>query len=702
MSIFKRFHPRLQEAIVSRLGWKSLREVQELSSQAILDNKNAIILAPTAGGKTEAAFFPVISKMLDESLEGTQCIYISPIRALLNNQEERLGIYSEMVGLNRFKWHGESKKKDKNNFIKEPAEILMITPESLEVMLISSSVPNSKIFKNLKFVVIDEIHALANCDRGSHLMSILERLRNYSDFDFQRIGLSATVGNFEEILDWLQGSSKNEKIVINPPKPKSSKKIEVKYLDEIAMTQEVAVRGYGKKSLFFTDSRARAEKVGQALKNKNIDIFVHHSSISREEREIAEEKVTHGKNVSIICTSTLELGIDVGELDLIFQAESTSTVASFLQRMGRTGRRPNTISNMTFFTTEQETMLQAIAIVELAKEHWVEDVKMDFKAWHILVHQLMALCLQFGAISRNKVWKHIQYSSPFKQISEIDFNILVSHLISTDYISEESGLLSMGIQAEKIFGRKNFMELYSVFTSPVDYKVNTLGGQVLGSVEWEFADMLEEDYCFILSGKGWIVKRIEHSQREVWVDKAPKGKAPKGKAPKWGGFGPHILSYNLCRKIKQVLTDNQNYIYCDPKTIEKLNELRADKQFLNNGFAPIQITMPNILWWTYAGARINNTLKYSFQKLLNCEVVSNNYFLKFKFEETNTSKIEDIILRMKEKEFWNNEFISSISKMLPKHRLSKFQNCLPEKLQSDLIANEFLDITKTIEFIRNI
>ena len=698
MSVFKRFHPQLQENIVTRLGWKSLREVQELSGQAILDNYNCLILAPTAGGKTESAFFPIISQILTEKIEGTQCIYISPIKALLNNQEERLDIYTSMVGLNRFKWHGDAKKKDKTNFIKNPSEILMITPESLEVMLISASVPHAKIFENLKFIVVDEIHSLANCDRGSHLMAILERLQKYSKFDFQRIGLSATVGNPDEILDWLQGSSKHPKIIINPPKIKSSKKIEVKYLDENLMLEEVSIRGYGKKSLFFTDSRARAEKVAKKLKESEIDIYVHHSSVSREEREIAEEKVTKGKNVAVVCTSTLELGIDVGELDLIFQSESPSTVSSFLQRMGRTGRRENTIANTTFFTTTSESMLQAIALVELAKEHWVENVKIDLKAWHILVHQLMALCLQFGAISRIKVWDILNQTSSFKKISDKEFNNLVNHLIKNSYLSEESGLLSMGIKAEKTFGYKNFMEIYSVFSTPVDYKVITVGGQLLGTIEWQFADVLEENFCFILSANSWIVKRIDHDKLMVWVEKAPFGKAPK-----WGGFSPHILSYNVCRKIKQILTDDKIYPYCDSKTQEKLKEVRNDKYFLSNSFAPIQVEMPHVIWWTYAGARINNTIKYIFQKLLSCDVISNNYFLKFKVSQTTIIEIEEMILKMKNPSFWENkELILSISKILPKHHLSKFQDCLPERLEMDLIANAFLDIPSTISFLEKI
>ncbi|PKL77924.1 MAG: DEAD/DEAH box helicase [Candidatus Melainabacteria bacterium HGW-Melainabacteria-1] len=695
MSVFKRYHPRLQQAIVSRLGWRGLREVQELASQAILDGNNAVVLAPTAGGKTEAAFFPILSQLLTSPETGTQCLYISPIRALLNNQEERLGLYTEMVGMHRFKWHGEAKPKDKQAFLREPCELLMTTPESLEVMLISPSVPARKIFEQLRYVVIDEIHALADCDRGSHLMAVLERLRQLSRCDFQRIGLSATVGNVAEILSWLQGSSGHPGLVITPHRPPSKKQLEVKYLDEVDLANEVGRRAYGKKSLFFTDSRRRAETVSQSLADKNVDIFVHHSSISREERELAEKKVTSGKNVAIVCTSTLELGIDVGELDLIFQAEAPSSVASFLQRMGRTGRREGAIANTTFLTTSSEAMVQAIGLIELAREHWVEDVKLDFSAWHILVHQIMAMCLQSGAVRRSQIWQTLTGASCFKAISEASFHCLLDYLKAEDYLSEESGLLSMGLKAEKTFGRKNFLELYSVFTSPVAYKVLSMGGQLLGSIDWQFADVIELDTCFLLAGKGWIVKRIGHSEKTVWAEKAPQGKAPK-----WGGFAPMMLSYRLCRKVRDILVSDQEYPYCDAASLKRLFELRQDRYFLANHFAPLQVVDKQMLWWTHAGGRINNTLRYALSHELSCEITSNNYYLKFTGDLLSEKVLKNRLKTMAEPDYWlDQKLISALQHQLPELRLSKYQPCLPKQMQLELVAKEYLDLNQAQTFI---
>ena len=210
MTVFSRFPPRLQAAIANRLGWHTLREVQEQAGEAILDGKNAVVLAPTAGGKTEASVFPMLAQLIAEpkTTESVRALYIAPIKALLNNQADRLGLYTEMVGLERFLWHGDVGSHQRKQFLREPADLLMTTPESLEVMLVSRKVPAPKLFADLRYVIIDEIHAMAGEDRGAHLMSVLERLQNFTRHDIQRIGLSATVGNPEAILTWLQGTSK--------------------------------------------------------------------------------------------------------------------------------------------------------------------------------------------------------------------------------------------------------------------------------------------------------------------------------------------------------------------------------------------------------------------------------------------------------------------------------------------------------------
>ena len=368
MSVFARFSPRLQEAIVARLGWTSLRPVQEEAGEALLRGDNAVVLAPTAGGKTEASMFPTLSGMVDRPPEGVGALYIAPIKALLNNQSERLDLYTEMVGLRRFVWHGDTTTHARKKFLREPTELLMTTPESLEVMLVSQSVNEAKLFGDLRMVIIDEIHALAGTDRGAHLMSVLERLARVARQDVQRVGLSATVGNPEAILAWLQGTSTRDGRVVNPPKPPSRRELMVLHREDLsALAGDAARVARGSKSLFFCQSRSTTEAVAEHMRRSGTTVFVHHSAVSREERQLAEERFHHGSDACIVCTSTLELGIDVGDLDRVLQAEAPDTVSSFMQRMGRTGRRVGQAANTSFFCETTEGVLQAVALIELAK-----------------------------------------------------------------------------------------------------------------------------------------------------------------------------------------------------------------------------------------------------------------------------------------------------------------------------------------------
>jgi len=283
--VFERFHPHLRHAIVNDLGWRGLRPVQELAGSAILDGANVIVLAPTAGGKTEASIFPVLSRILTEELGPVAALYICPIRALLNNQEERLQKYARMVGLDAFKWHGDVGPTARDRFLREPSHILMITPESLEVILMSKREEAKRLFASLSMVIIDEVHAFAGDDRGAHLVSVLERLVHSCERDIQRIGLSATVGNPDEIGKWLQGSSKREYRRIDPPKPPALRDFHIDLLEDGTFVAAEAARlAQGKKSLVFVETRSEAERISGAMAGRDVEVFVHHSAVSRRAR----------------------------------------------------------------------------------------------------------------------------------------------------------------------------------------------------------------------------------------------------------------------------------------------------------------------------------------------------------------------------------------------------------------------------------
>jgi ATP-dependent Lhr-like helicase len=692
VSVFGRYAPRLQEAIVARLGWSSLRPVQEEAGLAILEGKNAIVLAPTAGGKTEAAMFPAISGLVEKPTEAVGVLYVAPIKALLNNQADRLGLYTEMVGLRRFVWHGDTSDADRRRFLREPSELLMTTPESLEVMLVSRRVDSAKLFTDLRLVVIDEVHAIAGTDRGAHLMSVLERIRRLSRHDVQRVGLSATVGNPEEILRWLQGTSQRPGVIVDPPKPASRRQLLVVHRPELALLAEEAARSaHGAKSLFFCQSRATAEAVAGHMRHAGTAVFVHHSAVSREERVIAEEQFHHGTDACIVCTSTLELGIDVGDLDRVLQAEAPDTVSAFLQRMGRTGRRPGQVANTTFFCETTDGVLQAIALIELARSGWVEPIEVNDRCWPVFIHQLLAMSLASDGIALQRAWEHLSRVPDFQGIRREELDRLVEWMVKDESFVLANGRLVLGPKAERRFGRRNFMELFAVFSSPQSYTVQTDAGQPLGSLNQAFVDRLVDGVsCFLLGGRAWNVFEVRHDGRRVVV-----GPAPRGRQPTWGGYIPQFLSEAVCRKIRDLLGTEECYNYLSTEAALVLAERRdALRGVLRTSHTCVELTDNEIRWWTFAGGRINSTLRYGMGSILpNVQIIPDNVLLRLRGDNLNFLRFQEALASLRDAAFWANEELwRGIFTALPGYRLSKFQPLMPPWIEQEVIAGYLLDV----------
>lgn len=696
-SVFSRFVPRLQDAIASRLGWTALRPVQELAGAAILDGKNVVVLAPTAGGKTEAAMFPALSFLIERQPEGVGAVYLAPIKALLNNQADRLGLYTEMVGLTRFLWHGDIDSPARKAFVAQPSELLMTTPESLEVMLASTKVPTARLFRDLQIVIIDEIHALAGTDRGAHLMSVLERIADHSRHDVQRIGLSATVGDPDAILTWMRGTSKRDGVVIDPPKVPVRRQIAVHLeVEPQKLATRAAELARGKKSLFFCESRALTESVADRMRDRGTDVFVHHSSISLEERRLAEERFAGGGSAAIACTSTLELGIDVGDLDYVFQANAPGSVSSFLQRMGRTGRRENTIANTTFFCDDPEAVLQAVALVELAREGWVEPIPPQQRCWPVLVHQLLAFTLAAGGVPRDLAWTKLSRLPDLSGITRFEFDQAVDFMVLHEYLFESGGLLSMGEAAERKYGRKNFSELYAVFSSPQYYRVVGPNGADIGSLEQNFVDnLVEEMTSFLLGGRAWLVQVIDHKQRTVGVRPSPRGKQPS-----WGGFVPKMLGFEVCQRIKQLLCETVEYPYLSESAAAALRSYREDFAALLQRGNAIQIAADGVRWWTYAGGRINQTLRYAIAEVTGWKVVSDNFRLRFEGDGVSQAAVVKAIEALAVPSFWEDDKLwQRIVARIPPYRFSKFQAALPPRFELELLGRYLLDLDGARRFI---
>jgi len=389
----------------------------------------------------------------------------------------------------------------------------------------------------------------------------------------------------------------------------------------------------------------------------------------------------------------------VGDLDNVLQINAPNTVSSFMQRMGRTGRRENTTANTTFFIEKEQFLLQAIAIVELARSQWIENVKTNDQAWHILLHQIMALCLERGGISKDLPWEVLHKAYCFSSIDKTKFDRFVNFLLSNDFLHDDGGMLSIGLKAEKEFGRYNFMEIYSVFSTPSEFEVIGLSGDVIGSIEWGFLEkLLEEGSSFYLAGKPWAIERIEWKKRVVMVKKAPAGKVPK-----WGGINPSFLGYELCRKKRDVIVSDEVFSYLASDAGLYLEELRSDlKDLLGSSFAPIEKDDKGFIWWTYAGGYVNNSLRFALTIELNCEVQATNEYVKVLSESITAIDFQKLIQKMNSQSYWDNpEFIKSILKMMPDYRLSKFQPFLPRELQLKLVADTILDLDGVLQFLAN-
>lgn len=698
MGAFARLPPRLQQAIVSRLGWTSLRPVQELATGAILDGKNCVVLAPTAGGKTEASMFPVLGGLLESPPRSVGAIYVAPIKALLNNQEDRLGLYTEMIGLRRFLWHGDIPQNERKTFLREPAELLMTTPESLEVMLVSPKVKTAELFADLRYVVIDEVHAMAGTDRGAHLMSVLERLARFTQHDIQRIGLSATVGNPHAILEWLRGSSEREGAVVDPPKTPQPREVRVHLDGSIAeLAVRAADRARGKKSLFFCQSRATSEAVADRMRGRGTDVLVHHSSVSLEERRLAEERFARGRDTAIVCTSTLELGIDVGDLDAVFQANAPATVSSFLQRMGRTGRREGTTANTTFFCDDPESVLFAAAIVELAREGWVESIAPQTRCWPALVHQLFAMILQHGGVGRERAWEQLSRVPDFGGVALAEYDDVVDYMLRRGFLFEAGGLLSLGDKAERVYGRKNFMELYAVFSTPQYYRVVTTNGNEIGALEQSFVDdLVAEMTSFLLGGRAWLVSAISHPDRVVTVVPAPRGKKPT-----WGGFAPKLIGFEICQRVRRLLESDVELPYLADDAASAMTEYREDfRELLRRTGHALQVDEHAVRWWTFAGGRINQTLRYALQQVSGWKIVADNFHLRIEGDGVTHQSVLLAIDTVAGEVFWSDfDVWERIIASLPPYRLSKFQPALPPRFQQEMIGRYLLDLEGARAFL---
>jgi ATP-dependent Lhr-like helicase len=678
VNAFDRLHPALQHHIVNSLGWRELREVQSLSIDAFLTGANLVILAPTAGGKTESAFFPVISQMLEESWSGISILYVSPIKALLNNQERRLDKYLRLVGRQAALWHGDTPQGERRRIIAEQPDCLLTTPESLEVLLVSQKVDHHQFFSNVRVVVIDELHAFAGDDRGWHLLSVFSRIGKIAGRDIQRIGLSATVGNPTEMLGWLSSGSERPQQVVWP-KGSDSKTpdVQLDYVGSLANAAKViSLLNQGEKRLVFCDSRSRVEQLAVSLRQYGVDTFVSHSSLGLDERRQAEEAFAQRQNCVIVATSSLELGLDVGDLDRVIQIDAPGTVSSFLQRMGRTGRRSHTTRNCLFLATNDEGLLRGAALIELWQRGFVEPVQAPPCPYHILAQQLMALILQERGIGKSQWFSWVERVPGFAQMSPERVAELVEFMIAKGILWSDNGILAFAPEGENTFGRQNFMDILSIFTSPPLFTVMS-GQKELGNVhESTFYKREEGPAILVLAGRSWKTKHLDWKRRIAHVEPTDE----KGRS-RWLGEG-QMLSHAVCQSIRRILASDADEPAWSRRAVQQFTELRDEHPWVSADATSL-VQMPNgqVRWWTFAGGVANTLLADALKP--HCDVKSDNLSLSF----PTASSLDTVV------EYVNGtqpEAISPIPNIDAMENL-KFSECLSPGIAAEVFVSRFDD-----------
>ena len=602
MSVFESYSPFIREYIYSR-GWDSLNPVQVAAAEEIFGGDGNIILySQTASGKTEAAFFPILSQFCDDPPSTFGALYIAPLKSLINDQFLRISELCGEAGIQVFHWHGDVAQSHKTKALKAPSGILQITPESLEAMLMNRSSDLIRLFGDLRYVVIDEIHTLMGSDRGSQIICQLARLRKKTGVSPRRIGLSATIGDMKKAAGWLGAGSGRETTVPDLPLPEVRWKLAMEHFfisdkdvaklpsgseDKDSFSMDL---GYeyiyeatkGKKSLVFSNSREETEYVCATLREiaryrNEPDVFlIHHGFLSASIREEAEMKMKDDEQQAVTCaTVTMELGIDIGRLERIVQNDSPNSVSSFLQRLGRSGRRGDPPEMVMVFREENPVpntplpqlipweLLKAIAIVQLyLEERFIEPPAVKSRPYSLLFQQTLSMVASSGAMTPADLAAAVLDLPPFRQIDKTDYKALLVSMINDDWLElTESNELIVGLRGEKI---TNSYKFYAVFKDTDDFTVRC-GSDEIGQITT--APPVGDR--FALAGRVWEVEDLDVPRHLIYV-KPVEGKMEISWPGDYGEVHTRILE-----RMRQVLTEDTEYPYLRSGALERLRTARA-------------------------------------------------------------------------------------------------------------------------------
>lgn len=618
--------------------WTELRPIQERAAGPILDGAHDVIIAaPTAGGKTEAAFLPIASRLAETRPEGVGCLCVSPLKALINDQTSRLGPLFEHVSLPLTPWHGDVAQGRKKKLLKDKSGVLLITPESLEALFVLRGPQVPTLFSGLSYVVVDELHSFIGAERGRQLQSLLNRVELAIRRRVPRVALSATLGDMGLAAEALRPGHGAEAVVIEGESDGRELRIQLRGYKERPQAGEANADAApstdesdaarlpgdllrvlrGKDNLVFANSRRRVEELTDQLRQfceeERVpnEFFAHHGNLSRDIREEAETRVKDKtKPTSVVCTSTLELGIDIGSVSSIAQVGPPPAVSALRQRLGRSGRRAGEPAVLRILISEAElgkssTLLdelrvqtvQSIAMVQLLLERWCEPPSSTQLHLSTLVQQILSVIAQHGGVSAGDLHNALCVSGPFRAVDSAFFGRVLHGLGRLHILTQVSGGdLTLGDRGEKLVEHYSF---YAAFLTPEEYRL-VAGGKTLGSMP--ITQPLAVGGYLIFAGRRWEVRHVDDGARVIELVAARGGRPPKFEG---GGFDVHS---HVREEMLRMYSSSAIPVYLDATAKDLLAEGR--NAFTRSGLAQARLVGKggSIHLFPWSGDRVLHTL----------------------------------------------------------------------------------------------
>lgn len=729
---FSLLHPAVQKWVYKQ-GWKDLREIQKSAIKPILSGKSDIVIsAPTAGGKTEAAFLPACSAITGDT-DGFGILYISPLKALINDQYRRLESLGEMLGMKVTPWHGDSPQSIKKAAQQFPEGILLITPESLEARLIRDAGWVRTAFESLRYVVIDEYHAFIGFERGHHLQSLLTRLENLLDRQqthIPRLALSATLGDMDGVMSFLRPDSAFPCELIVDSEGRSSFNMQVRgyiepvsnestSLDKLATpTDQRVARDLfqvlrGDSNLVFANSRSRTELYAALLSDlceKDFlpnEFFPHHGSLSKELRSALELRLQkENLPTTAVCTMTLELGIDIGKVNSIAQVTAPHSVASLRQRLGRSGRRGDPAILRMFIAERALTanasladklrmeLLQSAAMVRLLLRKWYEPADAALFHFSTLLHQILAIIAQWGGVRADQIWSLLCDSGPFDKVSVEHFKTLLSHMGQENLIAQlGSGELVLAERGEKLV---NHFTFYSVFQTPEEFRIVIReGGKTLGTLPLDSPVVKEQHIVF--GGRRWIVLDIDVERKTIYV--AP---AAGGMPPAFHGKGMSVLDL-VRQEMLAIYMEGDYRVESGDKRVDFMDDTASELfQEGLSSFRDMQLAISRIVsngkyvyLVPWMGDKIVNTLTLL---MVRAGYKASNFAGVIEIEDATHSAVFRCLNTAVEEKLVSN---SDLAKLSGNNQEEKYDHLLPESLLHEGYGAKAFDVDGTMDWITN-